>query len=104
MKLFNKYKFSDKGQTLGGILSVLMGIASIAIFCYGIYLSFLAHGNAGLEVGSIGLLSLMLSVMGTFLGLISFKERDKFYTLSKVGSLMCGIFTVLLISICFLSI
>ena len=72
MKLFNKYKFSDKSQTLG------------------------------LEVGSIGLLSLMFAIMGTFIGLISFKERDKFYTLSKVGSLLCGILAVFLISICFL--
>lgn len=44
----------------------------------------------------------MFAIMGTFIGLISFKERDKFYTLSKVGSLLCGILAVFLISICFL--
>ena len=102
MKLFNKYKFSDKSQTLGGIISLLMGLSSAGIFIYGIYISFKAHGNAGLEVGSIGLLSLMFAIMGTFIGLISFKERDKFYTLSKIGSMLCGIIAVFLISICFL--
>ena len=102
MKLFNKYKFSDKSQTLGGIISLVMGLAATVIFMYGVYISFKAHGNAGLEVGSIGLLSLMFAVMGTFIGLISLKERDKFYTLSKVGSLLCGILAIFLISICFL--
>ena len=99
MKLFNKYKFSDKSQTLGGIISLLMGLSSAGIFIYGIYISFKAHGNAGLEVGSIGLLSLMFAIMGTFIGLISFKERDKFYTLSKIGSMLCGIIAVFMMAV-----
>ena len=99
MKLFNKYKFSDKSQTLGGTIATLMGLAAIASFGYGIYVSFQAKGGAGLQVGSFGLLSLMLAVIGTVIGLISFKEDNKFYTLSKVGTLMCGIMAVLMVSV-----
>ena len=29
MKLFNKYKFSDKSQTLGGMISTVMGLAAL---------------------------------------------------------------------------
>jgi hypothetical protein len=104
MKLFNKYKFSDKSQTLGGIISTLMGVGALASFGYGVYLSFMAKGHAGLEVGSLGLLSFMLAVMGTVIGLLSFKEMDKFYTLSKVGSLLCGIFAIFMLAVLFMGV
>ena len=34
MKLFNKYKFSDKSQTLGGMISTVMGLAALVSFGY----------------------------------------------------------------------
>ena len=61
--------------------------------------SFKAQGYAGLKVGSLGLLSLFISVIGTIIGLLSFKEDDKFYTLSKVGSMLCGILAVFMIAV-----
>ena len=97
MKLFNKYKFSDKSQTLGGMISTVMGLAALVSF--GIYIAFQAKGNAGLEVGSLGLLSFMLSVIGLVIGLLSFKEEDKFYTFSRAGSLMCGIFAIFMVAV-----
>ena len=99
MKLFNKYKFSDKSQTVGGTLSVAMGLLALASLLYGIYVSFKFQGNAGLKVGSLGLLSLMMSFIGTIIGLLSFKEDNKFYTLSKAGSLLCGILTVFMLAV-----
>lgn len=83
MKLFNKYKFSDKSQTLGGTISTVMGVAALSCLLYGVFVAFKKSGEAGLEVGSLGLMALMLSVIGTVIGLLSFKEYDKFYTLSK---------------------
>ena len=85
MKLFNKYKFSDKRQSLGGIISTIMGLLALASLIYGVYISFKAEGYAGLKVGSLGLLS--------------FKEDDKFYTLSKVGSMLCGILAVFMVAV-----
>lgn len=55
MKLFNKYKFSDKRQSLGGIISTIMGLLALASLIYGVYISFKAEGYAGLKVGSLGL-------------------------------------------------
>ena len=78
MKLFNKYKFSDKSQTLGGMISTVMGLAALVSFGYGIYIAFQAKGNAGLEVGSLGLLSFMLSVIGLVIGLLSLKKKISF--------------------------
>ena len=60
---------------------------------------YILEGYAGLKVGSLGLLSLLISVIGTFIGLLSFKEDDKFYTLSKVGSMLCGILAVFMVAV-----
>ncbi|MDD3239359.1 MAG: DUF6142 family protein [Lachnospira sp.] len=99
MKLFNKYKFSDKNQTLGGTISTTMGILALVCFGYGVYLAFKSDGTAGLQVGSLGLLSFMLASIGTLIGLLSFKEDNKFYTLSRVGSLMCGILSIFMVGV-----
>ena len=88
MKLFNKYKFSDKSQALGGLISTAMGI-----------LSFKAAGEGGLRVGSLGILSLILAVIGTVIGLISFKEDNKFYGTSRFGSMLCGVIAVFMIAV-----
>ena len=95
MKLFNKYKFSDKSQTLGGTISTVMGVAALSCLLYGVFVAFKKSGEAGLEVGSLGLMALMLSVIGTVIGLLSFKEYDKFYTLSKI----CGIIAVFMMAV-----
>ena len=94
MKLFNKYKFSDKSQALGGLISTAMGILSLLSFGYGVYLSFKAAGEGGLRV-----LSLILAVIGTVIGLISFKEDNKFYGTSRFGSMLCGVIAVFMIAV-----
>lgn len=99
MKLFNKYKFSNKSQTLGGVISTIMGLLALASLIYGVYLAFRADGMAGLKVGSLGLLSLMLSVIGVIIGLLSFREPDKFYSLSRFGSMLCGLLTIFMLAV-----
>lgn len=99
MKLFNRYKFSDKQQSVGGTISAVMGLAALAILIYGVRLSFLVQGEAGVYVGSLALCSLLLSIVGCVIGLISFKEQDKFYSLSKVGSLLCGIIAIFMLAV-----
>lgn len=99
MRIFNKYKFSDKSQTLGGTLSTLMGAGSLICLLYGIYVSFTADGNGGSIVGALGIMAFILSLTGMVFGLMSFKEQDKFYMLSKVGSLLCGITFIVMLAI-----
>lgn len=99
MKFFNKYKFSDKNQTLGGTISTFMGIGSLACLVFGVYLSYKADGDAGMIVGILGMLSYMLSIIGVVIGFLSFKEDDKFYFLSKLGTLLCGLLAVAMTAI-----
>lgn len=99
MKLLNRYKFSDKHQSLGGTISTILGIISLVLIIYGISISFKANGNGGAQVGGLALCSFILAVCGCIIGLISFKEEEKFYLLSKVGSLMCGLIAVFMIAV-----
>lgn len=99
MKIFNKYKFSDKSPTLGGTISTIMGVVALLTFLWGVFVAFKADGYAGVEVGTYALVAFLLSLIGMIIGLISFKEEDKFYLLSKVGSLLCGILLVVMIAI-----
>ncbi len=99
MKVFNKYKFSDKSPTLGGTISTIMGIVALITFMWGVFVAFKAKGYAGIEVGTYAIITFLLSLLGMIIGLISFKEDDKFYLLSKIGSLLCGIMLVMMIAI-----
>lgn len=99
MKIFKKYKFSDKNQSLGGTISTVMGLISLGLLIYGILISFKANGAAGIQLGSLALCSAMLAVFGCVIGLISFKEPDKFYMLSKIGSMLCGILAIFMLAV-----
>ena len=99
MKIIKRYKFSDKSPTLGGTISTIMGVVALLTFVWGVFVSFKAKGNAGAEVGTCAIIASLLALIGLIIGLISFKEDDKFYLLSKIGSLLCGILLVVMIAI-----
>ncbi len=99
MKIIKRYKFSDKSPTLGGTISTIMGVVALLTFVWGVFIAFRARGNAGAEVATYALVASVMSLVGLIIGLISFKEDDKFYLLSKIGSLLCGILLVVMIAI-----
>lgn len=99
MNIFNRYKFSDKHQALGGIISTFMGGVALFLLLYGVYISFQMKGQAGIVVGNMALCSLLLAIVGCGIGLFSFKEQDKFYFFSKFGSLLCGCLTVFMVAV-----
>lgn len=99
MKMLKKYKFSDKNHSLGGAISTVMGLASLGFLVAAVVKSITQMGEAGTEVGSYGFCSALLAVAGCIIGLVSFKEEEKYYLLSKIGSMMCGILSVLLLAI-----
>lgn len=94
-----KVKFSDRHISVGGVLSIGLGSIAIALVLSGIVLSFLHQGEGPLVVGAMGIAAVLFDVAGLVIGLLSFKESDKYYKTSIVGSMMCGIFLVMLIGI-----
>ncbi len=82
------YKFTNKHNTRGGIIATILGVVAVILLCTGIYISYTNRGNAGIQVGILGALSFIISGIGLINGLLSFKEKDRFYVFSFVG---CGI-------------
>ncbi len=94
-----KYKFSNKNHAEGGIVSCLMGLGALAGIILAVYLSYKRQGAAGELVGNLALASFLLSFFGTVIGLLSYKEQDKYYIFSHIGSTFCGIFTIFMIAV-----
>ena len=93
----HKYKFADRKPTVGGIISTLMATGAAVLFVYAVKPSFDAGGNGGMTVGSYALSALALSVFGLIVGLLSYKETDRIYRFSFLGTLASGIMTVILV-------
>ena len=94
-----RYKFTDKNHAEGGIVSCVMGIGALFLLALAIYLSYKRQGEAGEIVGNLALASFLLSFFGSVIGLLSYKEQDKYYIFSHIGSLFCGIFTIFMIAV-----
>ena len=92
-----KLRFSYKEYTIGGVLSSALALISILVLGHSILLSFRARGEGTMQVGAYGLLSLVLSVFGLIIGLLSYKEQDKRYGISFLGTFINGIIIVMLI-------
>ncbi len=99
MKIIKKYKFSDKNHSLGGSVSTIMGIVSVILCIVCVVIATKSHGKAGGFIGGIGMLAALLAVGGCIVGLVSFKEEDKYYLTSKIGSMLCGILSVFYLAV-----
>ncbi len=93
----HKYKFTNKKHSVGGVLSSLMAVASVILFGYAVSISYKARGEGGALVGSFALCSLAVAAFGVIIGLLSYKESDRYYTFSFIGSLVNGVMTVLMV-------
>jgi hypothetical protein len=96
---FYKAKFTDKHHSVGGIISTLLGLIAFAMLAFCVKSSFSLEGNGGQMLGAIGVAALFVSIGGCIMGLLSFKETDKYYIFSKIGSMLCGILVVLMFGI-----
>lgn len=95
----NKVKFSDRHTSVGGVVSVALGTISIVLVVIGIVMSFMHKGNGPLVVGALGVSAFLFDVGGLVIGLLSFKESDKYYKTSIVGSMLCGSIFVFMLGI-----
>ncbi len=91
-----KSKFTNKKHSVGGIVATVMGAFSIGLFVASVVESTKARGQGGMIVGSLAMLALAFSVFGLATGLLSYREIDRYTTFSRLGSILCGIMTVLL--------
>lgn len=89
------YKFTNKKQSVRGIISTIYLVMALGLVIYAIVLSFNAKGNAGVEIGALGMEALLVSVAGIAMGVYGFKEEDvflKFPWIGTVGNTMMCLF------------
>lgn len=84
------YKFSDKKQSVRGLISLAMGILSCVCLLVLFYISSLTGGNGGLLLGAIGLLMLIFSIAGFLTGVKASKEKDIYYNIPIIGLVLNG--------------
>lgn len=89
--------FTNKHHSTGGIISIVIGSVSLILLCTGIYLSYRERGNAGSYVGLIGALVFIFSAFGLVKGLLSFREKERFYICSVIGSIINGILWLVMV-------
>ena len=82
------YKFTNKTHPTKAICSTILGGVSLFGICGAIYFSFLEQGLTKPGYGLTGLLAVLFSLVGVILGFLSFRERDSFYVLSWVGTIL----------------
>lgn len=88
------YKFTNKMNTRGGIISTILSVLSVVTFIFGVVISFKNEGNAGIIVGAIGSAVFIINTLGLITGLRSFKEKDSFYLFSWIGTIANGLMWV----------
>lgn len=94
MKRRFKYSFAKKKETEGGFASMIFAGLTLLLFLITLVYSFIMKGKAPSWVGAFGIMAMLLSGNGFFVGISSFKEKEKSYWYSVVGSMANGIFFI----------
>lgn len=89
-----KYKFTDKSQSSGGIFSTVLAVMAIAVFVTAVWKSFQMNGEAGPEIGLMGMITLFLAGIGLAVGVKSFQEEEIFFLFSWIGTILSAIMLV----------
>ena len=80
-----KYGQAKLRHAKKGIYSLVMALLVVIIFVALVLTAFLHKGHSSAIIGSFGLFTMILSVMGLVIGVKGFRERDKNYITCKWG-------------------
>lgn len=81
-----KVKFSERNYAIRGVFSSILAGISLSTAAGAISLAILMRGSAGMNAAGLSLCSFLIAIAGFFLGLTGFRERDKNYFFTKLGS------------------
>ena len=79
------YKFTNKKHPEKGIMSAILGMISLVSVAAAVYQTYLAKGNAGGNMGIVGLMITVFSIAGLVLGYMAKNEPDKFKFFPYLG-------------------
>ena len=88
MEQSKRYKFTNKKHPEKGIMSAVLGVISLVSVWMAVYQTFLARGEAAANMGVVGLMITVFSIIGVVLGYISKKEQDKYMFFPYMGMIL----------------
>ena len=94
-----KYGQAKLRHSKKGIESLLIAIVNGIIFVALILTAFLHKGQSAAIIGSFGLFTIILTVMGLVVGIKGFRERDKNYVTCKLGVGINGVVLLALVGL-----
>ena len=86
MRRYKSYKFTNKKHSQGGIRSSIAGVLSLVCTMLSVFCAYTAKGNGGTYLALLGVIAIVASVYGAFVGNQSFKEEECYYLFSRIGT------------------
>ena len=80
-----KYGQAKQKHSRKGILSCMIAVTVVIILSVLIAMAYKSKGQSAAIIGSIGLFTMILTVVGIVTGFRGFREREKNYKTCKVG-------------------
>lgn len=85
MKKRSGYIFTNKHQSNRAIMATILGVITIFSLLAVVHLSFMQDGKAPVSYGLTGLLSLIMSLTGLVLGMITVTKKDYYKLFPVLG-------------------
>ena len=79
------YKFTEKSQSVKGIVSFGIAVVSVILYLIYVFLSFKQAGNLSVYYGSMGVIAMIVSLVALIASILSLKEEDTFKLFSRLG-------------------
>lgn len=89
-----KYTSRLRPEASGGVAALLMAAISALLFLVAVIISYVYAGAAGIVLGAIGVTGLLLAIVGFFIGIRSFYEKERSHRFSTLASIANGIIAV----------
>ncbi|MBQ7954174.1 MAG: hypothetical protein IJ282_00330 [Lachnospiraceae bacterium] len=85
MKKRNSYIFTNKRQSNRAIMATILGVITILSLLAVIYLTYVQKGNAPISYGLTGLLTMIMSLIGLVMGIITVLEKNYYKLFPTLG-------------------
>lgn len=85
MERKRNFIFTNKKHTQRGIMSTILGVISLCSLILAIYQTYEAGGQAELNMGVVGGVSLLFAVIGIVLGVMGKMEEERFLLFAYLG-------------------
>lgn len=92
-----KYKFVKKEHAENGKVSIGIAVGAISMFVAAALISLVFRGAAGVYVGGLGLMTILLSFLGCFAGMRGLAEKKCSHVFCWIGIAANGLMAAVLL-------